>query len=194
VPASSQGPVTPKPEVPDEDYAVYSLVIQTRFVKEGVERIVIADHTLMDLPPVMMGMTQFCGSQGMQRIREAAAKDTVQDYEQKNKSSVPLDKKFSLKVPLALISELERDRIFMTAKEREKKTGNPKGFEEFYRLYPKSPGFMTLSRVGFNPAKTQALLYIGNLCGGLCGSGQFFLLVREGSAWKILYAAMTWVS
>ena len=190
---SCQEPATPEPATLDEECAVYSVVIQSRFVEKGIERIVVADHTLMGLPPVMMGMTEFGASQEMKKIRDVAIKDTVEDYEQKNKSSVPLEKKIPLKVPLVFISEDERDRIFLTSKGG-KEIGNPKGFEEFYRRYPKSPGFITLSRVGFNHAKTQALLYIGHLCGGLCGSGQFFLLVKERNSWKIQYAATTWVS
>ncbi len=92
------------------------------------------------------------------------------------------------------MSERDRDRVFQVKGEGEKKTGNPKGFDEFYRLYPKSTGFMSVSRIGCNSAKTQALVYIGNLCGGLCGTGQVFLLVKEGGAWKVQYVTMTWIS
>jgi hypothetical protein len=105
-----------------------------------------------------------------------------------------LEEKFELKVPLILISEIERDRIFLVAVDGKKATPNPKGLDESHRLYPKSQGFMTLSRIGFNPKKSQALLYIGNLCGGLCGSGQFFLLAKEGKSWKIQNVATVWVS
>jgi hypothetical protein len=191
---SSQNPSAPNPEPRDDEYTIYSEVIQTEFGKEGVERIVIGDHTLMGLPPVMMGMTQFGSSANMQKIRDTAAKETLQDYDQKNKSSIPLDSKFSLRVPLVLMSEAERDRIFQVKGKGEKRSGNPKGFEEFYRLYPKSPGFVTLSRVGFDAVRTQALVYVGYLCGGLCGDGKFFLLVKEGGVWKIQHVAMTWIS
>lgn len=184
----------PKPGLQDDEYAVYSLAIQTEFVKEGIERLVVGDHTLMHLPPVMLGMTQFGGSPEMQKIRETASKETLKDYEEKNKTSVLLDQEFSLSVPVSLITEAERDRIFTVTKKKGEKTGNPKGFEEFNRLFPKSPGFTVLSRVGFNPDKTEALLYIGNLCGGLCGSGQFFLLAKDGGGWKVRYSATTWVS
>ncbi len=190
---STQDPPT-KPETQDDDYAIYSEVIGQKFVNERVDRIVVADRTLMGLPPVMMGMTQFGDSPQMQRIRESAANETLQDYEQKNKSSVALENKFSLKVSVVLISEVERDRIFLVSKGGKKGSPNPKGLDEFHRLYPNCQGFMTLSRIGFNPSKTQALLYVGNLCGGLCGSGQFFLLVKEGNSWKIQYVATKWVS
>jgi hypothetical protein len=148
----------------------------------------------MDLPPIMMGMSRFGNAPDMQKLRQATMKETLQDYEQKNKSAVALEEKFELEVPLILISEIERDRIFLVAVDGKKATPNPKGLDEFHRLYPKSQGFMTLSRIGFNPKKSQALLYIGNLCGGLCGSGQFALLAKEGKSWKIQNVATVWVS
>ena len=185
---------TAPPEPQTDEYVIYSQAIAKQFVKEGVDRLVVGDHTLMELPPIMMGMTQFGNSPEVQKLRQAAAKETLQDYEQKNKSSVALEEKFQLKVPIVLISATERDRIFLVADAGKKETPNSKGLDEFHRLYPKSQGFMTLSRIGFNPTKTQALLYIGNLCGGLCGTGQLFLLVREANSWKIQYVATLWVS
>ena len=173
---------TTAPEHQNDEYVIYSQAIASQFVNDRVDRIVVADHTLMDLPPIMMGMSRFGNSPDMQTLRQATSKETLEDYEQKNKSSVALEEKFHLKVPLVLISEIERDRIFLVAANGKKGTPNPKGMDEFHRLYPKSQGFMTLSRIGFNPKRTQALLYIGNLCGGLCGSGQFFLLVKEGNS------------
>jgi hypothetical protein len=190
---STQGP-TVAPEPQNDEYTIYSEAIAKQFVTEGVGRIVVADRTLMDLPPIMMGMTRFGNSPDMQKLRQATAKETLEDYEQKNKTSVALEEKFSLKVPLILISEAERDRVFLVANDGKKGTPNPKGLDEFHRLYPKSQGFMTLSRIGFNPKKTQALLYMGNLCGGLCGSGQFVLLIKEGNSWKIQYVATVWIS
>jgi hypothetical protein len=189
----TQGQTTAS-EPQNDEYVIYSQAIASQFVNDRVDRIVVADHTLMDLPPIMMGMSRFGNSPDMQTLRQATMKETLQDYEQKNKSSVALEEKFHLKVPLVLISEIERDRIFLVAADGKKGTPNPKGMDEFHRLYPKSQGFMTLSRIGFIPKRTQALLYIGNLCGGLCGSGQFVLLVKEGNSWRILHVATVWVS
>jgi hypothetical protein len=194
LPARSQEPPAPQRRTQEDDYKVYSLVLQANYVRKGVERLVIGDHTLMALPPVMMGMTQPGDTPEMKKIRKTATKETTQDYEEKNKSPAPLENRFSVKVPIVLMSEGDRDRVFQVKGEGEKKTGNPKGFDEFYRLYPKSTGFMSVSRIGYNSAKTQALLYIGNLCGGLCGTGQVFLLVKDDGAWKVQYVAMTWIS
>lgn len=185
---------TPSNELPDEDYAIYSLVLQTQFVRNGVERIVLGDHTLMAYPPIMMAMTQFGGSEDAKKIRESANKETLQDYEQRNKTPVALAPKFTLKVPLVLMSAAERDRVFMLTGEGEKKVASPKGMDAFQKLYPKSPGFMNISRIGFNSDRTQAFLYVGFVCGGLCGEGHIFLLVKDNDVWKIQHAAMTWVS
>jgi hypothetical protein len=190
--APTQQPNKLSGELPDEDYAIYSLVLQTHFVKDGIERIVLGDHTLMEYPPIMMAMTQFGGSKDAKTIGESAAKETLQDYEQKNKTPLPLAPKFTLNVPLVLMSAAERDRVFMIT--GEKKVAGPKGMEAFQKLYPKSPGFMNISRIGFNSDRTQALLYIGFVCGGLCGEGHIFLLVKENGTWKIRHVAMTWVS
>ena len=186
-------PGAAKPDLGDDDYAIYSAVIDSKYASEGIERIVVGDHTSMDLPPVMMGMTRPGDSPELKKIREA--KETTQDFDQKSKlAAATLEKKFSTKVPVVLISEAERDRIFVIAKKGEKPTPNMKGFDEFHKLYPKSQGFMSVSRIGYNPDRSQALLYVANLCGGLCGTGQYFLLVKEGTTWKIQEGALVWIS
>lgn len=182
-----------KPELADDDYAIYSVVINNSYAEEGIERIVVGDHTSMGLPPVMMGMTQPGDSPGLKKIREA--KETTSDFDNKGKMTpAALEKKFLAKVPVVLISEAERDRIFVITKNGAKPVPNMKGFEEFHRLYPKSQGFMSVSRIGFNPDRTRALVYVGNLCGGLCGTGQYYLLTKDGHDWKIDVQALVWIS
>jgi hypothetical protein len=176
-----------------EDYVIYSAVLDEYFAKQQqIKHVVIGDHTMMDFPPILMGMSSFGDS--MKEIRETAAKDLLQDYTQKNKTSVLLEARFSSRLPVALISEAQRDRIFDIKGEGEKKTANLAGLKELQRLYPNSQGFMSLSRIGFNKDSTQALVYVGNVCGGLCGSGQFFFLVKAGNRWTVKLLATTWVS
>ena len=182
-----------KPALNDDDYAIYSEVMNTSYATEGIERIVVGDHTSMGLPPVMMGMAQPGDSPELKKIREA--KETTRDFDQRSKQpAAALERKFSTKVPVVLISEVERDRIFVIQKSGSKQVPNMKGFDEFHRLYPKSQGFMSVSRVGYNPARTEALVYVGNLCGGLCGTGQYYLLARENNSWKIQVKALVWIS
>jgi hypothetical protein len=179
----------------DDDYAVYSELVRQGYVREGVKQIVIREHTVMrDQPRPRRGNDQYG-----KEFYDAVVSETHVDYDQKNKSPIVLDqKRFFSKVYVAIISEAERDRIFSAGSA--KKAGNeklakgPGGWEEFNQLYPKSQGIMSLSRVGFNPSKTQALAYVGNECGGLCGIGNFFLLRKESGKWRIQTQLNAWIS
>jgi hypothetical protein len=67
-------------------------------------------------------------------------------------------------------------------------------WDAFYRAYPNSAGFFTLSKVGFNPELTQALVYRAFSCGDTCGYGSYVLLVKEDGEWRIVGQAWQWVS
>jgi hypothetical protein len=56
---------------------------------------------------------------------------------------------------------------------------------EYYRRLPGSQGVLTLSRVGFNADRTQALFYFSNRCGGLCRAGSYVVIEKRGSDWVI---------
>lgn len=178
----------------DDDYAIYSKILEDHFVRPGVEHLIIGDHTMMEFPPIMAGMAEFGDSPEVKKLRRAIAKDTEADYDAKNKTPAVLEGKFSISTPVVLLSAAERDEIFGVKVEGDKKTADRKGFENLNRLYPNSQGFLRLSRVGYNHARTQALISAGNLCGPLCGEGRVFLLVKDGNSWKIKYAVTTWVS
>ncbi|MBG8553543.1 hypothetical protein [Hymenobacter guriensis] len=58
----------------------------------------------------------------------------------------------------------------------------------------KAAGLITLSRIAFNPAKTQALLAYGWQCGGKCGYGEVLLVEKVAGRWRIRQAVETWIS
>jgi len=73
----------------------------------------------------------------------------------------------------------------------------PKGGDwwgEYYRRFPGSQGILTLSRVGFNAERTQALFYFSNRCGGLCGAGSYVVMEKRGRGWVISKEIEMWVS
>jgi len=55
-------------------------------------------------------------------------------------------------------------------------------------------GIVSLSRVGFNPSHTAALVYMSYYCGGLCGHGFTFYLVKSGDKWKVDKITGMWIS
>lgn len=46
------------------------------------------------------------------------------------------------------------------------------------------PRYFSLSPVGFNRARTQAIVYVQETCGRLCGSFRFHLLEKIRGEWK----------
>ena len=55
----------------------------------------------------------------------------------------------------------------------------------FRDKYPNAWGMVGFSRVAFNLAHTQALVYSSHECGGACRNGDTWLLQRTGEKWRI---------
>ena len=87
-----------------------------------------------------------------------------------------------------LVSKLKLDKPykFISSKEIQQHFNKPgiDGWTDFYKQHPDSFGFVTLSAVGFNEAKTLAVVHAYSRCGGLCGHWQFHLLEKTGGTWK----------
>lgn len=92
----------------------------------------------------------------------------IDDFNRKNKRSHRLEEKFSVPLNVVLISKQEIDEIF-----------NKAGWEEFYRRYPDSGGYVTVSRVGFNKARTRAFHYVGSYSAEMVGDNYLFLLTKS---------------
>jgi hypothetical protein len=67
------------------------------------------------------------------------------------------------------------------------------GSPEFEKRFPHSMGFITLSGVGFNPSRTQAVFYIDHFC-GLCGGGRYVLMEKVNGSWHVRDERYTWIS
>ena len=78
--------------------------------------------------------------------------------------------------PYTLLSQASKNQIF---------SQNQSGWDIFYNHYPQAPGITTLSRVGFDAALDQALVYIGTQSNWLAGSGYYILLKKVNGAWSI---------
>jgi hypothetical protein len=55
----------------------------------------------------------------------------------------------------------------------------------FEQHYPGAWGYVELSRIGYNPEHTQALVYSAHNCGSACGSADVWLLSRGGEKWSV---------
>lgn len=148
----------------DEAYAVYSgLLPQEESFGFATGTLVIHEETVPN-PDAGACLT-----------KEAAKKfrDAVSNFARVNSKDWALQRHFKIEKPYELVSE---DTIRAALVEGD--------WENFYKRYPGSGGYITLSAVGFNPDKTQAIVYSGSQCGNLCGRWSFHLLEKVGGKWK----------
>jgi len=154
-----------------EEYAVYSAVINERYVKGDSAKLL-----------VILNQTSFYGNQreraiygddyvekttSEQRIRQmkesypAVSEEILFDYDAKRMKSNKVRHNFNLLVEYKLINEDELE--------------NNKRLDRTIRL----------SKVGFNSEKTQAFVYVEFICFALCGEGNQLLLEKADGVWKI---------
>lgn len=106
------------------------------------------------------------------------------DFKEKNKSSCLI--KPSAGMPnLHFVSKREHDLMFRKAST---------GWNDFHKKYGKEASVLLLSRVGFNPEKTLALLHVSGGMGSMAGSGALYLFERKNGKWVIKVHIQTWIS
>jgi hypothetical protein len=169
-----------------EEYAVYAAVIKYNDRDDNPDRIfVIEEQPSPWITPSDAEKSEFYDE--MRKSSSALQAETVEDLRAKNKESFKFTRNFNISRQYALISDAEIESIF--------KGGVGDGWKRFNEKYPKSNGISTFSRVGFNADKTQALVYRGNRCEGLCGSGLYYLLSKKNGVWTITgNVGPSWIS
>jgi hypothetical protein len=113
-------------------------------------------------------------------IHRTEHKDTkilqaVKDFCSKNTKNHNIDSIGSLTVRHVVMTKEQETDLF--------RTRGKDGWEEFYKIYPKSPGIITLSRPGFSKDGTIAVIYIGNQRHGVVGEGQIYVFQKIDGKW-----------
>ena len=174
---------------PEEDYGVYSALINQKYVTARIKLIVIKDQTVGYTIDRLLAEDPF---EYVSKQLAPVSKETYEDFLAKNESPVRLDKQFTLRVDYALIGQEELDRFFKPRQPDENFLF--RAWERFYEKYPHSPGYVMLSRVGYNAARDQAMVYAAHSCHGLCGEGRYILLTKGRDGWRIKNELHLWIS
>ena len=164
--------------VSSEEYEIYSSVIKLLYIQEKTKHVVIEERTfrydfaVQDDEPWR--------DKWKDKKKGLSLDDSAgDDYESKNGQKWLLNKdSFKLPVKVTLITDLDLKAIFHG-------TWGELQWIDYYRKFPDVRGFVMLSRIGFNAARNQALMYVGSRCGPGCGDLHFFLLQKENGAWVI---------
>jgi hypothetical protein len=161
-----------------EEYAVYSAVVSRMSESEAIRLVVISENTVSY--PVDAG---FLRNEALARRLAPLSQVTVDDYIAKNRVVRPLSRGFDLKLPYVFFRE-EDEELF-----------KPDGsWERYFKRFPDSQGFITLSSIGFNTEKNQAFLYAARSCGRLCGAGFMVVLMKLDGVWSVRDMLVRWLA
>src|SRR3989442_4823164 len=175
---------TGQSEVSSAEYAVYSAVLTQSYARAGITLFVIEDHTENtsgNYEDDIAGHFRYV-KKHIPSLSQAA----INDYRKKDGESQPLTRLFKFKIKYALIS---RTKFEGFAGPGEMMEISKEGWEKFYQEYPGALGLVALSRVGFDPKKNQALVYVtdmrGHPSGRSWGAGSYVLLIKKHGAWRV---------
>lgn len=104
-------------------------------------------------------------------------KSLLDNLRAKNQRGYKLTRRFPTRHRYVLISQKMYDSFFDNNR-------GLLGFEDYYKRFRHVTGFITLSRVGFNATKTQAIMGFAYSCGGNCAYDQFWLINKIRGRWK----------
>ena len=172
-----------------EEYAVYSALLSAQYPTKAPQVLVIDDWTPSSEREPNVGFVG--GLAGTGAGRPDVQAETAADFETKRKQSVGLERKLSPKLSYVLVSESELTAIFHP--DANGMVGRAP-WREFYEKYPGAQGIMSLSRVGFNKAKNEALVYVIKQQQLLGGSACFYVLVKQQGVWKVKKTVLVWLS
>jgi hypothetical protein len=183
------------------DYDVLSAFIDNKFtsrkgvepiepVGHGIARIVIFNQTESDQygPNVRLDgngqpipWTQAASS--LQNKAPTLKRTTIDAFREMNKQQASVRRSFHPAFDYELVNSIELDSIF--------KNGD---WPAYYKRFPGSPGILTFSRVGCSAVGTQALFYLTNRCGELCGTGMYVVMEKRDGRWVVETEIEMWVS
>jgi hypothetical protein len=171
---------TPAPEQVDgEQQAVYAALLHGLYSS--------ANFVIMDTSSTSPGGVGDIASILVNILQNMHGVDahTADNFRARNDASYPVSPRMDLGVPYVLLTRDQMTQLF---------NQNQDGWQLFYEQYPGAPGITTLSRVGFNAAFDQALVYVGTMSHWLAGAGYFVLLNKVNGAWVVDQQVMSWIS
>jgi hypothetical protein len=117
--------------------------------------------------------------------------DLIRDFCDKNTKPGVVWSAIGSRLPVKLLSRAELDSFFSS-----KPNQKPDGWDRFYAKYPKSPGVITVSRVGFSRKGDMAMFYMGSQSHWLAGSGQIHIFRKKDGKWveEPSFIGPRWVS
>jgi uncharacterized membrane protein len=169
-----------------DDAAIYSTALSKVILKDRDDKrqiVLLLSRTSSAYPP---GMAAFTASStpDKKELLDAASTATKNDFDAKAKLNCDLTTTAALSGGVVFMSPAERDEFF----------SKPSGWKDFAAKYPSAAGFTIVSAIAFDASHRQALVYVGNSCGMLCGTGYVVLLEKKKDKWVAVKRAKIWIA
>ena len=184
-PSAAQSPSAATCATSPDDAAIYSAAITKVILKDRNDRrqLVLLSQTSAGYPA---GMASFTASStpDKKELLNSASTEAKSDFDAKAKLNCDLTGSTELKTSVVFMTPAERDELFSKAS----------GWKDFAQKYPNAAGFTIASAIGFNHSHNEALVYVGNSCGMLCGTGYVVRLEKKKDKWIAAKAAKIWIA
>ena len=191
LPTPTQAPIatfTPAPipaALSADEYAIYDVIINpnppSQFQAQG-EIVIEADTTNRYNPSDRA--TDIRGY--VARQMTGLQPQTIDSFLAANQTMTPLADQFHLNGRIVLLSRADQAKIF---------SGDWQTmWTTFYQRFPGASGLRAFSRVGFNSARDQALVYYQISSGSLDAEGSMILLKKTSTGWLVQQQLQLWIA
>lgn len=167
-------------QLTEEEYVVYSALLNRLSLDYDNQLLVIVDHTW---DHGFSSEEWRKKSRGLRRIIKEVDRSALESYNSHNMKRHQLTLSFKLKTKAILVHD-QLEQI------REDYISGKDGWEEFHKKFPQSKYLLTLSRVGFNQAMDQALVSVITQAGITEGGTTLYLLRKISGVWKVRVSAI----
>jgi len=180
-----QGSLSEQCNLTADELEVYSETIREVLLKDhdDTARVILRERTSDGYPP---GMASMKAAEGDEKdLLQSISTQTRDDFDTQNKIPCTLGPQ---------IQPVGKIQLLTSREERANYLGRSGSWNAFYKKYPGATGFTILSKIGFNSTHDQALVYLGNSCGLLCGNGYLVVLDKHKGKWKVVKQGRIWVA
>jgi hypothetical protein len=161
-------------DIDKEEQSVYSF-----FARENSKALILQDTSTNIAGDSPQQTTDFIKS-GLKDVSQQA----LDNYLERNQQPGELSADMNLGVDYVLLTKEDLANI----------SSQPNWGQLLNEKYPGTHGYIIFSRVGFNNALDQAVVYVGNVDGPLMGAGYYYLMERQKGQWLVKDQVMAWIS
>jgi hypothetical protein len=171
--------------IDDEEYEVYSTILNKEIRRSNIDKIVIANHTLREAFDREYILRH---GKASELFVQSLSGEMIEDFDRKNKNEHPLSERFP---PVRKFSLYLVDKgSFFTEGTTLQAYGQ---WKKFYERFPNAQGLFSFSRVGFNRDRNKAFVSIATSEGVGGGYGALVSLAKRREGWVVERRLQLWV-